>query len=95
MNDNAKNAAGFEQRITEAVKQFALNDQAFTDLAMLRIDPESLEIEVVDEPDPDEMENDSTHDYVALMDLVEVDPADPALWIPDTEAIASLAADYL
>ncbi|MDE7471659.1 MAG: hypothetical protein K2M57_09490 [Paramuribaculum sp.] len=94
MSEQNNRTNALEERITAAVEDFAANDQAFTDMAMLRIDPATLEVEIVEEPESEAIENDDKHDYVALMDLVDADPENPGLWIADREVIADLAAEY-
>lgn len=82
------------ERISKAVAEYAANDQIFTDYVMLSINPATGEVAIIDNPDPEIVDTDTTHDYVALMDLVEINVADPSQWLPDQEAIASLAAEY-
>ena len=94
MSEQDNRTKALEDRIKAAVEDFAANDQAFTDMAMLRIDPATLEVEIVEEPESEEIENDEAHDYVALMDLVDADPANPGQWVADAEVIADLAAEY-
>lgn len=94
MSEEKNRNEELRRRITEAVEEFACNDQAFTDLAMLCIDPSTLEVTIADEPDTETIDADEAHDYVAIMDLVDADPANPGQWIADTEAIASLAEEY-
>lgn len=80
--------------IEDAVKRFSTNDQSFTDLAMLRINPQTFQVDIVEDPDPEVVDTDEAHDYIALMDLVDADPAAPGQWVADREAIDSLIADY-
>ncbi len=61
---------------------------------MLSINPSTGEVAIIDNPDPEAVDTDTEHDYVALMDLVEINVADPSQWLPDQEAIAALAAEY-
>lgn len=82
--------------ILEAVKAFADNDLAYTDNALVVIDPEGATATLLD---PDEeadidalIDADPARDYVAVMDLVNAAP--DGSWIPDPEAIDALAAEY-
>lgn len=94
MSEKENRNKALEERISAAVEEFAANDQAFTDMAMLRIAPATLEVEIVEDPESEEIENDATHDYIALMDLVDADPENPGQWVADREVIAELAAEY-
>ncbi len=60
MNDNLKKS------IFEAVEDFAANDGAYSDNAMLEINPADKSVRIVDE------ETDHELDYYDLMDLVEM-----------------------
>lgn len=79
----------FSRRIEERVAEYAESDQSWSDAAMLEINPETLEMRIVDEE-----ENDSL-DYIDIMDLVEMSVETPGAWKPSQEAIADLAASYL
>lgn len=85
-------------QITKAVEEFASNDLAYSDNALVKIDSKARVATLVD-PDDDEdidamIDADPTNDYVAVMDLVEANPDDPGRWIPDTDAISEVAAEY-
>lgn len=82
------NKAEFISGITEKVNEFISGDEVFGDNAMLRISPDTLELEIADgdEDLPD-------IDYYSLMDLVEMTPE--GAWKPDSEVIAGIAADYI
>lgn len=85
-------------QITKAVEEFASNDLAYSDNALVKIDPDARAVTLVD-PDDDEdidamIDADPANDYVSVMDLVEADPDDPGRWIPDTDAISEVAAEY-
>lgn len=84
------------KEITDVVAAFAANDLAYSDNALVVIDPAARTASLLD-PDEDTdtdalADTDAAHDYVAVMDLVEADAE--GRWLPDGEAIASLAADY-
>ncbi|MCM1029642.1 MAG: hypothetical protein NC342_08485 [Pseudoflavonifractor sp.] len=85
-----------KQEIMEAVAAFTANDLAYTDNALIVIDPKGHTATILD---PDEeadvdaiIEADPDHDYVAVMDLVETD--DDGSWLPDVAAIDELLAEY-
>lgn len=85
-------------QITKAVEEFASNDLAYSDNALVKIDSKARVATLVD-PDDDEdidamIDADPTNDYVAVMDLVEANPDDPGRWIPDSDAISEVAAEY-
>lgn len=86
-----------DRQITEAVEAFTSNDLAYSDNALVVIDPVAATATLLD-PDEDAdtdamIDADPAHDYVAVMDLVEADPQEPGRWIPCAEAIADLCAD--
>ncbi len=82
--------------ILEAVKAFTANDLAYTDNALVVIDPAAATASLLDpdeEADIDAMiDADPDRDYVAVMDLVNAAP--DGSWTPDEEAIAVLADEY-
>lgn len=86
------------QQIVEAVEAFASNDLAYSDNTLMVIDPREMTASLLD-PDEDEdtdalVEADADHDYVAVMDLVEADPANPGRWVADMDVIDALAGEY-
>ena len=74
--------------ITKVVNSFIANEEDYDGDVQLAIDPANLTAEIAD-PDDDL----PTLDYYPMMDMVRAD-AD-GRWLPDTEAIADIAADYL
>ena len=70
-------------KVLEKVREYISADESYDDDAQITIDPESLEV-------ADGLA-DSIDCYPA-MDFVEM-TAD-GKWVPDTEAIASVAAEY-
>lgn len=85
-------------QITKAVEEFASNDLAYSDNALVKIDPKARVATLVD-PDDDEdidamIDADPNNDYVSVMDLVEANPDDPGRWIADADAISEVAAEY-
>lgn len=79
-----------EKRIYNAVKDFTEYEETFSDNAQIRINPLTGEVEIAD-PD-DDLDG---FDYYPAMDLVEMSVETPGKWIPDAEAIAEVAAEYL
>lgn len=77
-----------KKKISEAVEDFAANDGAYSDDAMLEINPADMSVRIVNE------EEDPSLDYYDMMDLVEMDPADTGRWNPFTEAIDEIAGSY-
>lgn len=86
------------RQIIKAVEEFASNDLAYSDNALVKIDPKARVVTLVDPDDEEDIDAmidaDPTNDYVSVMDLVEANPADPGRWIPDLDAISEVAAEY-
>ncbi len=82
MNTELRNA------IYDAVLDFATADGAYSDTAMLEINPQTLAIDIADE------ENNPDFDYYDMMDLVDADPDNPGNWLPLDDAIDEIAASY-
>ncbi|MEE1022805.1 MAG: hypothetical protein U0L83_06720 [Muribaculaceae bacterium] len=82
MNTELRNA------ICEAVADFASADGAYSDTAMLVINPETLEVDIADEEENPEL------DYYDMMDFVDADPENPGNWLPLDEAIDEVAESY-
>ena len=61
-------------KVLEKVREYISADESYDDDAQITIDPESLE--------------------VGLVDGEEADGLADRKWVPDTEAIASVAAEY-
>lgn len=79
-----------KERILDKVREYIAADESYDDDAQITINPESLEVGLVDGEEADGLP-DSIDCYPA-MDFVEM-TADGS-WIPDKEAIASAAAEY-
>lgn len=83
-------STNLNDRIADVVKTFIADEEQYTDFAQLAINPSSLELEIADaEDDLPEF------DYYPMMDLVRADPANPGAWLPDMDAIADVAAEYI
>lgn len=74
--------------ITDTVNTFISHEDDYDGDVQLALDPETLTIEIADPED-----NLPTLDYYPMMELIRSD-AD-GHWLPDTDAITTLAADYL
>lgn len=75
-----------KEKVLEAVTDFAENDGAYSDDAMLEIDRANGKVEIVDE------ERNPTLDYYDMMDLVEMSIDDNGRWQPDLVAIDEITA---
>lgn len=79
----------FIDEITLAVAKYIADEECYTDNVQLQIDPATGDITIAD-PDNDI----ESFDYVPVMDLVRMSSENPGQWVPDTDAIADLAAEY-
>ncbi len=82
------------EKILEQVNDYLASEESYGDAAMLRIDPATMQIELIDgeEVDDNEIENGSA-DYYDLPDLLTMHPTDGS-WLPDLDAITTLSLDY-
>ena len=85
----------FIGKILEQVNEYLASEESYGDAAMLRIDPSTMQIELVDGEELDEnaIDNDSA-DYYDLPDLLTMHPTD-GTWLPDMDAISTLSNDYI
>lgn len=83
------------EKILEQVNDYIASEESYGDAAMLRIDPVSMQIEIVDgdELTEEELENGSA-DYYDLPDLLTMHPTD-GTWLPDMVAIEGVALEYV
>ncbi len=77
------------KNILAQVENYLDNEALFADDVQLRINPATLQVDIV-EPD-DEM---SECDYIPVMELVCMSTETPGQWDADEEAIDSLIAEY-
>lgn len=77
-----------QKRIEAAVADYVECDQAWGDAPMLEINPETFEMDIVDE------ESDDSFHYVDMMELLRMSVTTPGAWEPDPEAIETLALSY-
>lgn len=80
----------FIKNLTELVKEYIAEEEAYSDDVQLQIDTTDWQMEIADP------ENDLPGcDYYPMMDLIRMSSANPGAWEPDTDAIAEVAADYV
>ena len=79
-----------DERIAALVREYIDNEEIYSDNVQLAINPSSLDLEIADaDDDLPEL------DYYPMMDLVAADTANPGCWVPDVDAIAEVAAEYV
>ena len=79
-----------EKLSLEAVEDYISSDESYDDDAQLRIDPATFTVDIADGEDAEDPAD--PRDYYDIMDLVEMNAE--GRWIPEPEAIASVAAEY-
>lgn len=84
------NATEFTDRLSELIKDYIAEEEAYTDNAQLRIDTSTWDLDIAD-PEED-LPN---CDYYPMMDLVRMSAVNPGQWEPDTDAITEVAAEYV
>ena len=84
-----------EKIISEAVEDYIAAEESYDDMAQLCIDPVEMRVWVDDsgEVDPDS----ETIDSYDVMDFVVTgsDAADPGKWTVDSDAVTSVATEYI
>lgn len=84
------NTEKFIEKVTEVVKEYIADEEAYSDDVQLQINTLTWEMEIADP------ENDLPDcDYCPVMDLVKMSVAEPGKWEPDGDAITDLAAEYV
>jgi hypothetical protein len=84
------NTKEFIKNLTDLVKEYIAEEEAYSDDVQLQIDTTDWQMEIADP------ENDLPNcDYYPMMDLVRMSASNPGAWEPDTDAIAEVAADYV
>lgn len=84
------NTKDFINRLTDLVKEYIAEEEAYTDNAQLQINTLTWEMEIADP------ENDLPDcDYYPMMDLVKMSVENPGQWETDTDAISEVAAEYV
>lgn len=80
----------FIKSLTSLVKEYITAEEAYSDDVQLQINTLTFEMEIADP------ENDLPDcDYYPMMDLVSMSTENPGQWIPDNDAIADVAAEYV
>lgn len=79
----------FIDRLNDAVTRYLHNEEEFGDDSAVEIDPATLTVRLVAEPEDEE-----SLDYYPVMDFVSMSLADPGKWEIDHEAIKEVAAEY-
>lgn len=79
----------FYNRLLFLVQEFTDDEECFGDAAQLRINPETLEADIIDDPDEDKPE----FDYYDLGDLIM--PHTDGNFAPDADAIKEITETYI
>ena len=94
MEKQEKDIKTLEADITAAVSQYIDNESEYTDNAHIAIDPQTLEVSLVDS-DADMPEAAlSGCDHYPVMEFVRMCSSEPGLWEPDAGAVALAASGY-
>lgn len=83
-----------ETRLLAAVEDYLKGEEGYGDATLVEIDPADLSVALVESEDVEEDIDDSEKGYCPVMDLVKMSLENPGVWLPDPEAIASLATEY-
>lgn len=84
------NIETLKQELLSAVVEFINDEENYSDNVQIQINTETGEVAIAD------ADNDLPDcDYVPAMDLVMMSTENPGQWLPDTDAIDSVAADYV
>lgn len=84
------NTKDFTKRLTELVREYIAEEDAYGDDVQLQVNTLTWEMEIAD-PDNDLPDC----DYWPMMDLVRMSASEPGKWEPDPEAISEVAAEYV
>ena len=80
----------FINNITALVKEYITGEDGYSDDVQLEINTMTWEMDIADP------ENDLPEcDYYPILDLVKMSSDDSGKWLPDLEAIESVAAEYV
>lgn len=84
------NTKDFKRKLTDIVKEYIAEEEAYSDDVQLQINTLNWEMEIADP------ENDlPDYDYWPMMDLVRMSASEPGKWEPDPDAIDEVAAEYV
>lgn len=87
-----------EKLIRDAVADYIEEEESYDDNAQLQIDTDKMTVSVVSSAEAED--NDASEaeggdiDYIDIMELIKMDPVNPGKWLPDGDAIKSLAEEY-
>ena len=84
----AHNKQEYQKRLLRCLKEYTGSEESFGDAAQLRINPETLDIVLVEDPDEDLAE----FDYYSVNDLVNT--TTDGHFVPDKEAIDEITDSY-
>lgn len=83
-------AEEFLKRVRETVEDYIAGEESYSDDVQLEINTTDWSMDIADP------ENDLPDcDYYPIMDLVKMSVEQPGKWLPDEDAIESLAAEYV
>lgn len=84
------NTSEFIRRIKETVEDYIAAEESYSDDVQLEINTTDWSMDIADP------ENDLPNcDYYPLLDLIKMSVTNPGQWVPDEEAIQSVAAEYV
>ena len=84
------NHTEFTKLLRETVEDYISGEEGYSDDVQLEINTTDWSMDIAD---PD---NDLPNcDYYPMMDLVKMSVDEPGRWVPDEEAIQSVAAEYV
>lgn len=78
-----------ESEIRAAVEEYIDGEESYGDNMVVAIDPASGAVVLEDEDEADQ-----TWDLYDVMDLIDMDSADPGVWKVDNDAIESVIEEY-
>lgn len=80
----------FVKRLREVVEDYIAGEDSYTDNVQLEVNTTDWSMDIADP------ENDLPNcDYYPMLDLVKMSVEEPGKWLPDEEAIESVAAEYV
>ena len=84
------NTQEFIKRLREVVAEYIAGEDGYSDDVQLEINTTDWSMDIADP------ENDLPNcDYYPMLDLVKMSVDEPGKWLPDEEAIESVAAEYV
>ena len=84
------NSKEFIKRLRATVEEFIEGEESYSDDVQLEINTTDWSMDIADP------ENDLPNcDYYPIMDLVKMSLSEEGKWLPDDEAIESVAAEYV